>query len=90
MIKEIINKILQIITVFCDKIKIILPKSNLGQRTISAIILLILTIYAIYFSEALFSLLLIAVTIIITFEWLNIIKEAKDVNKWRLIGFFIY
>ncbi|MDA9231458.1 phosphatidate cytidylyltransferase [Rickettsiales bacterium] len=88
MIKEIINKILQITTVFCDKIKIILPKSNLGQRTISAIILLILTIYAIYFSEALFSLLLIAVTIIIAFEWLDIIKEAKNTNKWRLIGFF--
>ena len=88
MIKEIINKILQITTVFCDKIKIILPKSNLGQRTTSAIILLILTIYAIYFSESLFSLLLIAVTIIITFEWLDIIKEAKNTNKWRLIGFF--
>ncbi len=69
------------------KVKSIMPKSNLGQRIISSTVLLLIAIYAIYFSQSLFFLLAIAITILISFEWLEIIKTAKDQNRWRLIGF---
>ncbi len=77
-----------------DKITIKLSRfdssSNLKQRLLSTLVLLPLAVYAIAFSKGLFLLLTIAVTILMTFEWLELIKstEEKDQQKWRLIGFF--
>ncbi len=61
---------------------------DLKKRIVSAAILLVLAIYAIYYSKGLFFLLVIAATILMAFEWLELTKSAADQQKWRLIGFF--
>lgn len=85
--KDLSVIILSFLTIILGKIKAIAPKSNFGQRIASSLILLLIAIYAIYFSQGLFFLLAIALTVLISFEWLEIIKTAKDQNKWRLLGF---
>ncbi|MDA0902143.1 MAG: phosphatidate cytidylyltransferase [Proteobacteria bacterium] len=62
--------------------------SNLKKRIISSIVMVPVAIYAFYFSKALFSLLIIAATILMTFEWLELTKSAVNKKKWHLIGFF--
>lgn len=69
------------------KIEAVFPESNLKKRIISSVVLLIIAIYAIYYSKALFFFLVTALTILISFEWLEIVKTAKDQKKWRIIGF---
>lgn len=71
-----------------DKINLIDPGSNIKQRVISAIVLIPIALYAIFYSKSLFFFLAIAITIIMTSEWLDIIKSTKDQKKWRLIGLF--
>ncbi len=88
MVKDKIHSIFTTTLNLLGKIKVICPKSNFGQRAASSLILLVVIIYAIYFSKALFSLLLISVAILMTFEWLDITKTAENTKKWRLIGFF--
>ncbi len=78
---------LALLNLLFGKIKVIAPKSNFGQRILSSVVLLLIAVYAIYFSKGLFFLLTIALTIILTVEWLEIIKSAKDQRKWRIIGF---
>ncbi len=90
-LEKISNKIiaaLKTLVPIVDKIKVVMPRSNLNQRILSSAVLLLLAVYAIYFSKALFFLMSIAITILISFEWLDIVKSAKDQKKWRLIGFF--
>lgn len=64
------------------------PKENTKQRVISSLVLMPLAIYAIFFSKSIFILLAIAIAILMTTEWLDIIKTAQDQKKWRIIGFF--
>ena len=62
------------------------PAENTKQRVISALILVPVAIYAICFSESLFFLITIAITILMTAEWIDLTKNAIDQKKWRLIG----
>ncbi len=64
--------------------------SNLRTRTISGIVMLLTGIAAICFFKTLFFLLVVAITILMTFEWLELTKSAanKEKQKWNLIGFF--
>jgi phosphatidate cytidylyltransferase len=64
------------------------PKDNTKQRVISSIILIPLAVYAIFFSKSVFIFIAIALAILMTIEWLDIVKTAKDQKKWRIIGFF--
>lgn len=64
------------------------PKENTKQRIISAVVLIPLAIYAIFYSKSVFIFAMIAIAILMTVEWLDIIRTASDQKKWRLIGFF--
>jgi phosphatidate cytidylyltransferase len=64
------------------------PKDNTKQRVVSSIILIPLAVYAIFFSKSVFIFIAIALAILMTIEWLDIVKTAKDQKKWRIIGFF--
>ncbi len=61
---------------------------NLKQRIISSIVLIIFAVYAIFYSKNLFIFFALAITIIMVEEWLSMMKNMPDQNKWRLIGFF--
>ncbi len=64
------------------------PKDNTRQRVLSALVLIPLALYAIFYSINIFFILVIAIVILMTVEWLNLIKTAKDQVKWQLIGLF--
>jgi phosphatidate cytidylyltransferase len=64
------------------------PKENTKQRVMTALILIPIALYAIFFSKNLFILLAILVTILMTAEWLDMMKNAVDQKKWQLIGVF--
>lgn len=91
-IKKLIKKVFFfadiLIEKLIDKVHGLDPKENTKQRVMSSVILIPLAIYAIFYSKDLFLLLAITATIIITSEWLDIIKNASNQNKWRLIGLF--
>lgn len=71
-----------------EKIDALDPADNTKQRVISALVLVPVAIYAICFSQSLFFLIAIAITILMTAEWIDMIKTAQDQKKWRLIGLF--
>lgn len=66
------------------------PKENTKQRIISAMVLIPIALYAIFYSKNVFLILALALAILMTTEWLDITKTAvgKDQKKWRIIGFF--
>jgi phosphatidate cytidylyltransferase len=64
------------------------PKENTKQRVVTALILIPIALYAIFYSKSVFLFLSIAIAILMTAEWLDIIKAAPDQKKWRLIGLF--
>ncbi|MBU6339571.1 MAG: phosphatidate cytidylyltransferase [Rickettsiales bacterium] len=59
---------------------------DLKKRVVSAVILIPCAIYAICFSESLFLLLAVLLAVLITLEWTQLTKSAKDKQKWQLIG----
>ncbi len=61
---------------------------NLKSRIISSVILVIVALYAILSSSSLFVFLAILLTILMTIEWVDLVKKADDQQKWRLIGLF--
>jgi phosphatidate cytidylyltransferase len=86
--KKMLKKVDNLINKISDKIYSLDPKENTKQRVISAIILIPVALYAILISKDLFLLLAIMAAIIMTSEWVEITKSAKDFRRWRLIGFF--
>jgi len=64
------------------------PRENTKQRIISAVILVPIALIAIFYSKDLFLLLAIAIAIMMTAEWMDMIKNIADKKKWQLIGFF--
>lgn len=64
------------------------PKNNTKQRVISSIFLLPIAVYAIFFSKSLFLLLVIAMAILMTIEWIDMTRNSSDEKRWRVIGFF--
>ncbi len=77
------NKLLGKIIAKIDELD---PSENTRQRVISALILVPLAVYAICFSQSLFFFVTIAITILMTAEWIDLTKSAQDQKKWRLIG----
>lgn len=73
---------------FVDKIYSLDPKANTRQRVLSSIVLIPVAIYAILYSSDLFIILAIASAVIMTWEWINITKDADDQRKWQILGFF--
>ncbi|HLD76589.1 MAG TPA: phosphatidate cytidylyltransferase [Rickettsiales bacterium] len=61
---------------------------NLKQRIISSLIMIPIAIYAIYVSKNLFLFLAIAIAILMSYEWLEIIKNSREEKKWKVAGFF--
>jgi phosphatidate cytidylyltransferase len=101
MAKDKIMKIFGVAQEICEKIfslgskiigKIISqvhfldPKENTKQRVVTALVLIPIALYAILYSKSAFLFLAIAIAILMTAEWLDIIKTAQDQKKWRLIG----
>lgn len=64
------------------------PSNNTKQRVISAFILVPIAVYAICFSKNLFIFLAVILTILMTSEWIEMTKSAKDYKKWQVIGLF--
>jgi phosphatidate cytidylyltransferase len=64
------------------------PRDNSKQRLVSALILIPVALYAIFFSESAFIFLSIAVTILMTSEWIEITRGVTNQKKWHIIGFF--
>ena len=91
-VQEICEKIFslgsKIIGKIISQVHFLDPKENTKQRVITALILIPIALYAILYSKSIFLLLAIAIAILMTAEWLDIIKNAQDQKKWRLIGFF--
>ncbi len=64
------------------------PKDNTKQRVISALVMIPLAVYAIFYSKSVFLFASVAIAILMTIEWMDITKTAQDQKKWRMIGFF--
>ena len=79
------KKILQKISIHIKKF---IPNENTRLRIASSLILVPIAIHAIFFSTSTFFILVLAITIIMTIEWLDITRSARNYKKWRLIGFF--
>lgn len=88
IVKNAFSSVIKIIDKIIAKIDIIDPSENTRKRVITALILIPLALYAIFYSKSIFFLLVITITIIMTAEWLDLIKKADDQKKWRLIGLF--
>ncbi len=65
-----------------------LPKTNTNQRIVSSVFMIPLAIYAIFFSKDLFLFCLISIAILMTVEWLDMVRGQVEEKKWRIIGFF--
>jgi phosphatidate cytidylyltransferase len=64
------------------------PNDNTKKRVISALVMIPVALYAIFYSRDLFIFLTIALTILMTAEWLDMTKSVVEKKKWHLIGFF--
>jgi phosphatidate cytidylyltransferase len=79
--KKILNKLISHVH-FLD------PRENTKQRVVTSLILIPLALYAIFGSVNLFIFLAIAIAMMMTTEWLDMIKKEDDQTKWRAVGFF--
>lgn len=64
------------------------PRENTKQRVISSLVLIPVALYAIFDSVNLFIFLSIAIAMMMTVEWLDMIRCEEDQTKWRTIGLF--
>lgn len=85
---KIISKLNGFIDNIVAKLDALDPSSNTKQRVISSIVLLPIAVYAIFFSKSLFLVLVIAMAILMTVEWMDMIRNREDEKRWRVIGFF--
>ncbi len=99
MVKDKMNKLLGIfqklyffvISIFnkiTAQVHFLDPRENTKQRIISALVMIPFALYAIFYSKNLFLLLAISMAMLMTVEWLDIIKNMPNQKKWRIIGFF--
>lgn len=84
MVEDKINSIKN----FLNKILLLKNIGNVQKRIISAAIMIPFALYAIFYSKDLFIFLALALTILMTSEWLEMIKQMPDQRKWQIIGFF--
>lgn len=64
------------------------PKNNTHQRILSAAILIPAALYAIFYSKSVFILFALAIAMLMTIEWMDIVGNDAKKKKWRIIGFF--
>ncbi len=98
MVKGNLKKYLDLLQVLAEKtitkivdiVHKIDPKDNTKQRVVSALVLIPIALYAIFYSFNAFLFLSIVIAILMTYEWLNLIKNVKESDqlKWHLIGLF--
>lgn len=82
------NSVKSFLKILIDNFKNLNPSDNLKKRILSSIILIPIAINAIFFSQTTFFVLVVSITILMTIEWLDITKTARNKRKWRMIGFF--
>ena len=83
-----LSSVTKIVEKIIEKVDVLDPSENTRKRVIASLILIPLAVYAIFYSKSVFFLLVIALTILMTAEWLDLTKNAIDQKKWRAIGFF--
>ena len=64
------------------------PRENTKQRVISSLVMVPVALYAILGSQNLFLFLAIGIAMMMTVEWLDMIRREEDQTKWRAIGLF--
>ncbi|MBU6140532.1 MAG: phosphatidate cytidylyltransferase [Proteobacteria bacterium] len=64
------------------------PRENTKQRVISSMVMIPLALYAIFYSANFFIFLFIAIAMMMTVEWLDMIRREENQTKWRTIGLF--
>ncbi len=64
------------------------PRENTKQRVISSMVMIPLALYAIFYSVNFFIFLAIAIAMMMTVEWLDMIRREENQTKWRAIGLF--
>jgi len=85
---KIISKVNCFIDNMLSKLDALDPSNNTKQRVISSVVLLPIAVYAIFFSKSLFLVLVIAMAILMTVEWMEMIRNDANEKRWRVIGFF--
>lgn len=86
---QIIEKLWDCFSFLVKKVEAIDPtNNNMSQRIKSSLVLIPIAVYAIFVSKDLFLFLVITIAILMTIEWLDIIKNSSDEKRWRIIGFF--
>jgi phosphatidate cytidylyltransferase len=84
MVKDKIN----LIKNFLNKFSFLENMTNTQKRIISAFLMVPFALYAIFYSKDLFVFLAIALTILMTMEWLEMTKQMPNKKQWHIIGFF--
>ncbi len=87
-VSGLLCKGLTVIKNLIQKVEKLDPTNNTRQRIITSLFLIPIALYAIFVSKDLFLFLVIAMAILMTVEWLDIIKNSADEKRWRIIGFF--
>lgn len=84
-----IHKLWYYFNILVKKVEEIDPtNNNLKQRIKTSLILIPIAVYAIFISKDLFLFLVIAIAVLMTIEWLDIVKNSPDAKRWKIIGFF--
>lgn len=84
-IEEISEKGVKNTENFFKKFINLLP-DYLRTRFISAIVLIPVAVFIIYSSKIVFTIFIIAMAILMAFEWITIVKTEEETNMWRILG----
>ncbi len=87
-VKKAVAAVEKLVGKVIEQVHFLDPKDNTKQRVVTAIILIPLAVYAIFYSKNLFIFSAIAITILMTAEWIDMTRTAEDQKRWRLIGLF--
>jgi phosphatidate cytidylyltransferase len=79
---------LRILNKLISHVHFLEPRENTKQRVISSLIMIPLALYGIFYSENFFIFLSIAIAMMMTVEWLDMIRREENQTKWRAIGLF--
>lgn len=82
------NPILNLINKLIAHVHFLEPRENTQQRVITSLVLIPLALYAIFYSQNFFIFISIAIAMMMTVEWLDMIRREEDQTKWRAIGLF--
>lgn len=88
--RELLAKLLKVnfVKILVEKVNKIDPRDNTNQRVVTALVMIPLALYSIFYSKSVFIFFSIAVAILMTMEWMDMIRGMDEQKKWRIIGFF--